>query len=108
MQSIKFSHEYFKMPSGIKSRKTYLLGVTVIHYSQLPSGFIFYDTLFSKDNKTMEHYPLPKTQLIILTLFTDSELSPKVWTTLRRFTQQKYDYYNNLIGKEIKIIIEEK
>ena len=90
------------MPAGIESRKTYLIGASTIHYTQLPVGFIFYDTLYV-DGMTQQHYELPKTQLIILILFTDSE---RVWTTIRRFTEEKYDYYKKLIGQEIKVVIE--
>lgn len=94
------------MSTGIESRKTFLLGVQKINYHQLPENFIFYDTLYLDENGKIENYPLPKTDLIILTLFTASEQSPRVWTTVRRFEKKKYDYYSGLIGKEIEIKIE--
>ena len=46
MITIKFSHEYCKMPSALSSRKTYLLGLQKIHYNQLPENFILYDTVY--------------------------------------------------------------
>ena len=103
MQKIKFSHKYYKMPISI-ARKTYLLGVTKIHYNNLPKGFIIYDTAYASEDGKLGYYPLPKTELIILTLFTDSEQSPRVWTTVRRYTSRKYEYYQGLIGKQVEII----
>ena len=105
MVRIVFSHEYFKMPPCVQTRKTYLLGVTKIHYNNLPEGFITYDTLYSINDNIL-YYPLPKTDLIILTLFTDSDQSPRVWTTVRRFTPKKYQYYHDNIGKQFDILIE--
>src|SRR3990167_7191444 len=94
----------------IKTRKTILIGVSLIHFKQLSEKFIMYDTSYESYNTLFESstmYVLPKTQLLLLTLFTENEQIPKVWTTLRRFTPQKHDYYNKLIGQEIKILIVE-
>lgn len=104
--TIKFSHEYYKMPRILDKSKTYLIGASVIHYKGLPEGFIEYDTGYSNGIEQL-NYPLPKTNLIILTLFTDSEQTAIVWTTVRRYTPAKYDYYQDLIGKEVTIKIEE-
>jgi hypothetical protein len=104
---IKFSHEYFKMPICVKTRVTYLVGVTRLPYCKLPEPFITYDTMYASESELRElrYYPLPKEELILLTLFTDSEQSPKVWTTIRRYTPRKYDYYYGLIGKPIKVVL---
>src|SRR3990167_690539 len=110
MNTIKFSHKYLKMPINIKTRKTILIGVSLIHFKQLSEKFIMYDTSYESYNTLFESstmYVLPKTQLLLLTLFTENEQIPKVWTTLRRFTPQKHDYYNKLIGQDIKILIVE-
>lgn len=105
MQKIKFSHEYLKMPNLVINRVTHLVGVSLIHYKDLPDEFRKYDTMYSIDNKNINYYQLPRTQLLLLTLFTYSEQSHSVWTTIRRFTPEKHDYYNKLIGQEVKIVL---
>lgn len=109
MPTINFSHKYYKMPAGLESRKTYLVGVSRAHYKDLPKGFVTYDTIYSSEDEVRElrYYPLPKTELIILTLFTDSEQSPYVWTTIRRYIKTKEDYYKKLIGKEVDIKVKQ-
>ena len=106
MRKIKFSHNYFKMPV-VEGRTTFLIGITKLHYKEIPKSFIFFDTLFCDNLGKLHNYLLPKTDLIILTLFTESEQSPKVWTTIRRYTIEKYKYYSELIGQEIKVVISE-
>jgi hypothetical protein len=102
--TIKFSHEYYKMPVCVKTRTTYLVGVTKVPFSLLPESFISYDTIYTEKDKPA-YYPLPKGDLILLTLFTDSEQTPTVWTTIRRYIPKKYDYYVGLIGSSVRIEI---
>jgi hypothetical protein len=107
MQKIKFSHRYWKMPVVVEHKPTYIVGVNKVHYKDLPAGFVTYDTLYPSEDEVREirYYPLPKTDLIILTLFTDSEQSPKVWTTIRRYTSKKFEYYKKLMMKEVNIVL---
>ncbi|MBI2135733.1 hypothetical protein HYU06_01540 [Candidatus Woesearchaeota archaeon] len=107
MQTIKFSHRYFKMPINIETKVTYLLGIQKIHYNNLSKGFIDFDTLYNDKEGNLFYYKLPKTDLLILTLFSDSDQSPRIWTTVRRWAPQKEEYYKNLVGQEVKILIEE-
>ena len=100
MKEIKFSHEYnkfFGIPSGSKVK---LLQIFNIHYKELSTEFINYDTTTVKGSK----YELPKTELIIL-LFHSHDTNT-IFTTIRRWTQGKENYYRNQIGKLFKLVIE--
>ena len=41
--------------------------------------------------------------VIVLTLFTKEETGTWLWTTIRRWTPQKEEYYRKLIGMEVEI-----
>lgn len=99
MSTIRFSHVYRKMPSNISgnNRTTKLLEVLLTTKENLSQDFIQYDTVTIHD----DHYPLPSGRLIVLLLITDNQL----WTTIRRFTQDKYEYYRNLRGQMVNIEI---
>ena len=70
-KKIKFSHEYAKMPTSVRIRRTYLLGIQKTNYKELPLEFITYDTLYEDigEDGGLQYYMLPKGELIILTLF---------------------------------------
>lgn len=97
--SIKFSHRYDKMPPGFEKSK--LLGVFVHERSDLSDDFIEYDTVYDG-----RYYPLPKkgTYMILLLLSKRGFL----WTTIRRFTPQKFDYYDRNVGKMFHCQIREE
>ncbi len=82
------------MPLNLEG--TYLLDVWPKHLSAMSQGFIDYDTKHEGGN-----YPLPNRHLIVLFLYTDGQL----WTTIRRHTDEKFNYYKSLIGQEVKIEI---
>jgi len=101
---IKFSHDYLKMPEYLPIwNRTILCLVHKVHYKDLPSEFIDYDTAYPKDG-ILENYKLPKTELLILVLLTPSE--GQLWTTIRRWTPEKEKYYRSLIGEDIDIEVE--
>ena len=117
MPRIKFSHVYTKMPNLLNSDgwENYLVGVSVVNLEDLPERFIAYDTeifeYYPKKTPPSSFYPLPnKGKFMILTLFCkggNNEKGRKVWTTIRRWTPRKEQYYRGLIGQEVEIKIME-
>lgn len=87
---IKFSYDYKKFPDDY--RRSNLLQVLRADTRELSNSYIKYDT------KTLDgnYFPLVDGPIIILILIT--ERSRKLWTTIRPFTKEKYDYYKQLEG----------
>jgi len=85
---ISFSHEYPKL-HGQKS--AILLAVEFCGRSDLTEKFIEYDTAYLGGN-----YPLPPAKYLVL-VFLGDEMIP--FTTVRRWTEEKFRYYYNSIGK---------
>lgn len=89
---IKFSHEYPKLHG---QESALLLAVELRGRSDLTEKFIEYDTAYSGG-----HYPLPPAQYMVL-IFLGNEMIP--FTTVRRWTEEKFRYYHNSIGKMFNI-----
>jgi hypothetical protein len=51
---------------------------------------------------------LSKGFLIWIKLYTDTLDGPYEWGTIKRFTQEKFDYYKSLLGHQVKITIKPK
>lgn len=101
MKSIRFDYRYDKMPYEQKYR-TILCLVTKVHYKDLPEQFIQYDAAYENGREeVLSHYELPKTDLLVLTLLTNTFL----WTTCRKWSKEKEEMYRKEIGKELKLII---
>lgn len=110
MPKIKFSHMYEKMPIG-ESHGT-LLEVLIADKKELSESFIQYDTTYLEWNwvgnlrhPEIRNYPLPNGKIIILLIL--SEHQKRLWTTIRRWTQEKEVYYKSLRGKSVEIEINE-
>lgn len=98
MPTIKFSHRYTKMFGiTVNGEKALLLQVFPIDHKDLSNVFIAYDTEISD---TKEHYKLPTGKLLVLLFINDNGT---VFTTIRRWTPQKAEYYTGLMGKEFEI-----
>lgn len=98
--NIKFSHVYPKLHGQKRAR---LLRVIKVDHFELSDEFIEYDTSYCADNSEKSHYPLPKTALLIL-VFLGDELIP--FTTARRWTKEKEEYYQRGVGMNFEIVIE--
>lgn len=101
---IKFSHRYPK----IHDQKTaQLLAVKTARRVEFTKEFIDYDTLFVKDDEGNfgGYFPLPEGNYIVL-LFLGNEYIP--FTTVRRFTEEKFKYYHSSIGKIFDIRIKKE
>ena len=103
---IKFSHEYMKFEDIMLPFKAVLLQCFRIHKSELSNAFIAYDTTYDGGQ-----YELPNTELIVLLLFVperevidDVVLDSFCFTTIRRFTPQKFRYYKSLEGKTVRVV----
>jgi hypothetical protein len=85
---IKFSHRY---PKLYNQKSALLLAVELRGLSDFTEKFIEYDTAFDGG-----HYPLPPAQYMVL-VFLGNEMIP--FTTVRRWTEEKFRYYHSNIGK---------
>lgn len=108
MPDVKFSHEYLKL---WYQKKGELLAVRIIDAQAVAKNkdLIEYDTKYYKENPTVAdspfgYYPLPKTGKLIQLVFIGDKDIP--FCTLRRHTEEKYKYYNSLIGKIIDVVME--
>lgn len=107
MQSIKFSHKYYKMPDDVN--KTYLIEVLRATRETLHGSFINYDTEHDKG-----WYQLPGGELIVLLLLSyvpkndgSSHYYERLWTTIRRWTDAKEKYYRALRGQQVRVVVKE-
>jgi hypothetical protein len=110
MNEIKFSHEYLKFPFvNMGECPCRLLEVVKVHYDKLGEEFVKYDTAYWVDPDNVGYYKLPKTDLLLLLLQTHSLTgNSRLFTTIRRWTPKKEDYYRSKIGEGFKIVIAEK
>ena len=104
MPQIKFSHQYQKIlncHNDVIETAT-LLQVSIINLEDLSQEFLSYDT----DNGT---YELPKRGKYLMLIFLkDHEAYTtdlNLFTTLRRHTPDKHDFYLSQIGKVFKVIV---
>lgn len=110
MNQIKFSKRgYCKLPSAKIAVLSY---VTMIQLEKQTKAFLDYDTTYFNDNGSIhvengsfEKYPLPPRGEYLLLLFI---ADGAIFTTLRRRTHEKEQYYVSKIGEEFEIIIEDK
>lgn len=104
--SIKFSENYYKLPLPMPFRAT-LMQCIKVHYKELSKTFIAYDTEYTNGN-----YELPKTDLILLILLTriccqDANDGIYAFTTIRRWTPEKWSFYKSLEGNDVGIVMSE-
>jgi hypothetical protein len=104
MKKIKFSHWYFKLfnvySENDSNRIATLLQALKINYSDLSNDMIKYDATYGNE----EIYDLPKTDLIFL-VFNAHRLKGGIFTTIRRYTPNKWEYYKGSEGETFEVII---
>lgn len=106
---LKFSHIYDKMEdseSQVVPRTALLMEVFIVNSEDLHPRFVEYDTSYWEHLKHCS-YKLPKGKVIVLLLKSDVYGS-MIWTTIRRYTEKKYEYYRKNRWNDFKIVIEEK
>lgn len=108
MRSIKFSHEYSKMQSEhhLIPMKAVLMEVFVVDSKDLHKRFVEYDTsYFDFKIQNWSYYKLPNSKVMVLLLRSFSDF---IWTTIRRYTPKKFEYYKNNRWNVFQIVIEEE
>ena len=109
MNNIKFSNKYYKMYNNRYEelpKDTKLLEVLRCKSEDLHKEFILYDTqIVTPRNTEVKKYKLPKGEVIILFLFSIFDWANRgmLWTTIRRYTPEKHDYYRKSRGKTFNI-----
>lgn len=96
MPKIKFSHDYVKLPEEWDDTEALLLCMTDELKEDLEKkcpAFLKYDTHFRGE---VGHYPLPEGRLIIL--FFVHLPTGHLFQTIRRYSEEKYEYYDRLVG----------
>ena len=94
MGTIRFSHEYCKMVNneGKTPKTAIIMEVFKVKSEDLHPRFVEYNTMYLNEKDLYLHEcELPKGDLILLLLKSDD----KIWTTLRRYTPKKFEYYKN-------------
>jgi len=103
MNEIKFCQKYPKLRLlGMHNEIGYpcevkLLQVMKIKLESLSKDFLDYDT----DNGK---YVLPKKGNYLMLIFQKSEDS--IFTTLRKYSPEKFDHYSRHVGEQFKLTIE--
>jgi hypothetical protein len=104
MKQIKFSERYYKLmwDKLYIPKQATLMEVFKTTTECLHPTFIEYDTIFL-DEKTFNdaHYELPKGEILVLLFKTEKF----VFTTIRRYTPEKYNYYLKSRGEEFEIVL---
>ena len=103
---IRFSHYYQKFwlkEAMIEDGDVVeLVGVSVCDREQLPKSFLHFDSNYGSEGEP-EYFPLPAGRVIVLFFWDGDDL----FSTIRRWTPQKEEYYRNGIGKLFEVKIEE-
>jgi hypothetical protein len=96
MPDLKFSHDYYKLPPNWENTKAILLEGIKVKLEQQTEQLLEYDTQIREPpNKAhgIDHYTLPDKGDYLLLIFQHE--TGAVFTTLRRWTKQKEEYYAN-------------
>jgi len=95
MNKIKFSHNYHKLPEGWDGSKAILIGAIYIQdmdkFKKYLPQLVKVDTLFIGENGLCQCSPLNfKTGILLTFLHCNSS---SLFTTIRRYTAEKLEYY---------------
>ncbi len=107
VNKLKFSHKYQKMfysviESEFIPKIATLIEVFVVDSKDLHPRFVEYDTIYWDEEKNnWAYYKLPKGKVLVLLLKTNN----MIWTTIRRFTPKKYEYYKKKRWEDFVIVI---
>jgi len=103
MNVIKFSHDYLKFGDYKLPFRALLLDAWVVNRNDLHGQFVVYDTAYFDHTapKGVNYYELPKGDVIILFFAVRNGLNLMEnfkFTTIRRYTPLKYEYYKKQCG----------
>jgi len=102
---IRFSHRYKKLNEGKIITEAKLLQVLDVKLEELCPEFLQYDTGYWTREGECAYYPLPKKGNYLLLFF---ESLYGVFTTIRRSTPQKREYYKAQEGKAFEVVIKDE
>lgn len=102
MKKIKFSHRYIKLKETFPGEPLSLVQVWNTNTRELMPEFLDYDTAYVENGK-IEHYKLGFKGDCMVLFFIDS--GGTLFTTIRRATPTKTEYYNTAIGCSFKLEI---
>ncbi len=99
--NIKFSRKYDKLSDNLGGwlRESMLIAVQEINLEEMSEAFLGYDT----DNGS---YKLPKKGAYLMLIFLKPD-GCNLFTTLRRLTPEKFNYYHDAIGQVFNIEIQD-
>jgi len=106
VKTLKFSHDYEKLPLNWNGTQAQLMAVTPVSIDALKKrmpAFIDYDTKFRGKEGS---YPLYFESGLIL--FFIHLNTGKPFTTIRRNYKQKFEYYQNAIDEPFKLLLVEE
>ena len=103
MNTIKFSHYYYKIPIKIKSCK--LIQVFKVSKKDLTDEFLRYDTAYFDENAGFHYYELKGNEfLMLIFMYLNDDCDYCIFTTLRpAYPESKEQYYRSKIGEEFQI-----
>lgn len=96
--TIKFSHDYEKLPLLWENTRAVLLRVQRVRLEDQSFAFIDYDTKIRQGG----YYPLPKAGDFIVLLFQHE--TGMLFTTIRRYTYEKKEFYLNHRQESFRLI----
>ena len=99
MNVIRFSKIYMKLPAGAAGKQATLLYVREVELGKQRGWFLDYDCTAIDGSR----YELPQVGRYLLLLF---ELEGAIFTTLRRSTPDKAEYYKRERGNKFIVAIE--
>ncbi len=106
MESIKFSRTYSKMPINVGNGSIVkLIDVFKTKFEDLHDSFVKYDTKFYCEGC----YKLPQSgDCLVLLMLGDGAIHGQyeLFTTVRRSTPSKKEYYRRLRGEKLLVRIE--
>lgn len=99
MNEISFDNSYFKFPYGLLSGdEVRLLEVLTARSVDLHQSFLDYDTTTADNTKYQIHDD--EDVLVLLFIF-----KTELFTTIRKYTEEKERYYRSLRGSYMKVLI---
>lgn len=105
MLKIRFSHDYPKLAGQSKARLLYVGRFTYDPYDERSRALIEYDTRTCNGG----HYDLRRGRYVLLLFLGDNGIP---FTTIRpiigMYGRDKRKYYNEHIGEEFEVVIEEE
>jgi len=103
MKTLKFDHDYAKIPDKISAHNVRLLAAIRVHRDELSQQFIEYDTMYFTKHGHVKHYDLSTDKTFLMLILGSTALAQTpIWTTLRRDTKENRDKWLPEVGKIIK------